>query len=252
MPRKPRSKSPTGYFHVTLRGNGGQLLFDGDEDRIALLQILDAILPKHNIELIAWCLMGNHIHLLINDPDDRKSEAMHAIAVAFAGRYNARTGHIGHVFQERFWDSPIKSEVYLLEAIRYIHLNPQKAGLSAYNEYPWSSHREYLMGERSRPHVNGNVIDTLFPTSYSYLRFMESTPSLPYRPSATAKVREEDLSEFGTAIVKGVAGCAPTELKSVSKALRNEAIIALRKEGLTIKQVQLLTGLGIWIIKNAA
>ena len=63
MPRKPRSKSPTGYFHVTLRGNGGQLLFDDAEDRIAMLQILDAILPKHNIELIAWCLMGNHINL---------------------------------------------------------------------------------------------------------------------------------------------------------------------------------------------
>lgn len=91
MPRKPRSKSPTGYFHVTLRGNGGQLLFDDAEDRIAMLQILDAILPKHNIELIAWCLMGNHIHLLIDDPDDRKSDAMHAIAVSFADRYNART-----------------------------------------------------------------------------------------------------------------------------------------------------------------
>ena len=95
MPRKPRSKSPTGYFHVTLRGNGGQLLFDDAEDRIAMLQILDAILPKHNIELIAWCLMGNHIHLLIDDPDDRKSDAMHAVAVSYTGRYNARTGHIG-------------------------------------------------------------------------------------------------------------------------------------------------------------
>lgn len=252
MPRKPRSKSPTGYFHITLRGNGGQLLFDDAEDRIAMLQILDAILPKHNIELIAWCLMGNHIHLLIDDPDDRKSDAMHAVAVSYAGRYNARTGHIGHVFQERFWDSPIKSEVYLLEAIRYIHLNPQKAGLAAYDEYPWSSHREYLMSARSRPHVTGSVVGVLFPTPRSYLRLMESTPSLPYRPSATAKVREEDLCEFGAAVVQNVAGCAPTELKSVSKALRNEAILALRKEGLTIKQVQLLTGLGTWIIKNAA
>lgn len=81
---------------------------------------------------------------------------------------------------------------------------------------------------------------------------MESTPSLPYRPSATAKVREEDLCEFGTAIVQSVAGCSPTELKSASKPLRNEAILALRKQGLTIKQVQLLTGLGTWIIKNAS
>ena len=251
MPRKPRSKSPTGFFHVTLRGNGGQLLFDGDEDRIALLQILDAILPKHNIELIAWCLMGNHIHLLVDDPDDRKSDAMHAIAVSYAGRYNARAGHIGHVFQERFWDSPIRSEEYLLEAIRYIHLNPQKAGLATYDDYPWSSHREYLMGARSRPHVTGDIVDALFPTPRSYLKFMKSVPTLPYRPSATAKVREEDLSEFGAAVVQNVAGCAPTELKSVSKALRNEAILALRKEGLTIKQVQLLTWLGTWIIKNA-
>lgn len=108
------------------------------------------------------------------------------------------------------------------------------------------------MGARSRPHITGYVVDALFPTPRSYLKFMESVPTLPYRPSATAKVREEDLSEFGAAVVQNVAGCAPTELKSVSKALRNEAILALRKEGLTIKQVQLLTGLGTWIIKNAA
>lgn len=139
----------------------------------------------------------------------------------------------------------------MFEAIRYIHLNPQKAGLAAYDDYPWSSHREYLMGARSRPHITGDVVDALFPTPRSYLKFMESVPTLPYRPSATAKVREEDLSEFGAAVVQNVAGCAPTELKSVSKALRNEAILALRKEGLTIKQVQLLTGLGTWIIKNA-
>lgn len=108
------------------------------------------------------------------------------------------------------------------------------------------------MSTGSRPHITGSVVDALFPTPRSYLQLMESTPSLPYRPSATAKVREEDLCEFGTAIVQSVAGCTPTELKSVSKALRNEAILTLRKEGLTIKQVQLLTGLGIWIIKNAA
>lgn len=231
MPRKPRSKSPTGYFHVTLRGNGGQLLFDDAEDRIAMLQILDAILPKHNIELIAWCLMGNHIHLLIDDPDDRKSDAMHAVAVSYAGRYNARTGHIGHVFQERFWDSPIRSEEYLLEAIRYNHLNPQKAGLATYDDYPWSSHREYLMGARSRPHVTGDIVDALFPTPRSYFKFMKSVPTLPYRPSATAKVREEDLSEFGAAVVQNVAGCAPTELKSVSKALRNERYWPFEKKG---------------------
>lgn len=183
MPRKPRSKSPTGFFHVTLRGNGGQLLFDDAEDRIAMLQILDAILPKHNIELIAWCLMGNHIHLLIDDPDDHKSDAMHAVAVSYAGRYNARTGHIGHVFQERFWDSPIKSEVYLLEAIRYIHLNPQKAGLAAYDEYPWSSHREYLMSARPRPHVTGSVVGVLFPTPRSYLQLMESARRFPIAPA---------------------------------------------------------------------
>ena len=252
MPRKPRSQSPTGYYHITLRGNGGQLLFDDDEDRVAMLQILDAILPKHDIELIAWCLMGNHIHLLINDPDDRKSEAMHAITVSFAGRYNARTGHIGHVFQERFWDSPVKSEEYLLAAIRYIHMNPQKAGLARYGDYPWSSHREYLIRTLPRRHIAGELVEALFPTPRTYLQFMESAPTLPYRPIATAKVADEDLSEFGNAIVREVAGCTPTELRSVSKALRNEAILALRKEGLTIKQIQLLTGLGRWIIKNAA
>ena len=155
-------------------------------------------------------------------------------------------------FRSGFGIRPLSRKYSLLEAIRYIHLNPQKAGLAAYDEYPWSSHREYLMSARSRPHVTGSVVGVLFPTPRSYLQLMESAPSLPYRPSATAKVREEDLCEFGTAIVQSVAGCAPTELKSVSKPLRNEAILALRKEGLTVRQVQLLTGLGTWIIKNAS
>ena len=149
-------------------------------------------------------------------------------------------------------DSPIKSEVYLLEAIRYIHLNPQKAGLAAYDEYPWSSHREYLMSARSRPHVTGSVVGVLFPTPRSYLRLMESTPSLPIAPAQQPRFARKIYAKFGTAIVQSVAGCAPTELKSVSKPLRNEAILALRKQGLTVKQVQLLTGLGTWIIKNAS
>ena len=204
MPRKPRTKSPTGFYHVTLRGNGGQMLFDNDDDRRAFLQILAAILPKHNIRLLAWCLMGNHVHLLVDDTDDKLSAAMHAITVSFAGRYNARAGHIGHVFQERFNASTIAREEHLLEAIRYIHMNPQKAGLARYDDYKWSSHGE------------------------------------------------DDVSEIGRAVVKEVAGCSPMELKSASKVTRNAAILALKNEGFTIRQIQLITGIGRWIICNAA
>ena len=252
MPRKPRTKSPTGFYHVTLRGNGGQMLFDNDDDRRAFLQILAAILPKHNIRLLAWCLMGNHVHLLVDDTDDKLSAAMHAITVSFAGRYNARAGHIGHVFQERFNASTIAREEHLLEAIRYIHMNPQKAGLARYDDYKWSSHGAYARNATDSGLIDAKTIEELFPTRGSYLKFMESNVTLPYRPNATAKVSEDDVSEIGRAAVKEVAGCSPMELKSASKVTRNAAILALKNEGFTIRQIQLITGIGRWIICNAA
>ena len=142
MSRKPRQKSQTGLYHITMRGNGKQLLFEDDEDRRRILSLIRSSIARFNIRLIAWCLMGNHVHLVLSDPDDNMSEAMHLVMSCYATWYNRRHGHVGHVFQDRFSSASISSEEYLLDAIRYVHFNPQKAGICPYDAYRWSSHLE--------------------------------------------------------------------------------------------------------------
>ena len=72
MSRKPRQKSQIGLYHITMRGNGKQLLFEDDADRRRLLSLVRSSLSRFNVKLIAWCLMGNHVHLVASDPDDNE------------------------------------------------------------------------------------------------------------------------------------------------------------------------------------
>ena len=99
MSRKPRQKSQIGLYHITMRGNGKQLLFEDDEDRRRILSLIRTSTARFNIKLIAWCLMGNHVHLVVSDPDDNVSEAMHLVMSCYATWYNRRHGHVGHVFR---------------------------------------------------------------------------------------------------------------------------------------------------------
>lgn len=251
MPRKARVKSETGFYHVTIRGNGMQIIFEDDDDRSALLRIIDSIFPKHALELIAWCFMDNHIHLLIDDPADRMSECMHATMVAYANRFNARSGHRGHVFQERFDSSPVLSDEHLLNAVRYIHLNPQKAGIGPFGSYRWSSHSEYA-SEGEPSHISQGWRRALFAAPESYIRFMESATPCSYRPAGKRRIADQDVLDVARASVWEKADCELAEIKMLPRDRRDAVLAALKAEGLTCAQIQRLTGIGAWIIKHAA
>ena len=127
-----------------LRGCGKQCLFEDDADRIKFLEILSSNTEKYRVSVLAWCLMDNHIHLVLSDRQDDLSPCLKAIAGHYAMYFNSRTAHVGHVFQDRFKSKPIETDGYLLQAIRYVHRNPEKAGIAAAEDYPWSSYAEYL------------------------------------------------------------------------------------------------------------
>lgn len=109
MSRKPRQKSQIGLYHITMRGNGKQLLFEDDADRRRLLSLVRSSLSRFNVKLIAWCLMGNHVHLVASDPDDNVSESMHLVMSCYATWYNRRHGHVGHVFRIDFRALPFRA-----------------------------------------------------------------------------------------------------------------------------------------------
>ncbi len=98
MPRQPRAVAESGFYHVIQRGAGKQLIFEDDSDRATLLETVGTHLSNRDMSLLVYCLMDNHVHLLVEDPAGNLSEAFHSAWTTYAGRFNTKTGRIGPVF----------------------------------------------------------------------------------------------------------------------------------------------------------
>ncbi len=145
MPRYHRQQSPSKIYHVMLRGNEGKNIFVDDEDKARFLDTLKRMKEKDNYYLYSYCLMDNHVHLLIAEGEDSLSRSMKRIGVSYAYYFNRKNGRIGHLFQDRFKSEVIDEDAYLLSAARYIHNNPVKAGMVKNpGDYKWSSYNIYI------------------------------------------------------------------------------------------------------------
>lgn len=250
MARQRRQDSCTGMFHVTSRGAGRRNLFEDDEDRSFYLSRLKKLSIKHDASIMAWCLMGNHTHLLLSCALPNLTALMRAQNTSYAQRFNGRHGHIGPVFQGRFSSIPIESEAHFLETIRYIHLNPQAAGLCTVDDYPWSSFKEYV-----DPRASGQF--TLCDTSlalgmlddfvgFHHVKGLETElmDIIPARPACSddevAKIARE---RFGKAFADSIASMPRTE--------RNASLKRLYAQGASIRQLERLTGIGRGVIQTA-
>lgn len=155
MPRHQRVLSKTGYYHVIMRGINKNDLFLESVDKQYFLNILR--MKKQNLEYVihAYCLMDNHIHLLIEEKNSTIGNIMKRINISYAMYFNKKYNRIGPVFQDRFKSESVEDDRYLLSLVRYIHQNPLKAGLvGSLQEYQWSSYREYI-----NKNIEGLVIE---------------------------------------------------------------------------------------------
>lgn len=145
MPRQARLVNPIGCYHVMMRGNNRHPIFERRDDKEYFLKTLHQHCGEDAQTIVAFCLMDNHIHIVLRAPSDTFSRALGRTSIKFAMRYNGRQKRCGHVFQDRFRSEIIDDPQYLLAAIRYVHNNPVKAKLVEYpREYKWSSYTEYL------------------------------------------------------------------------------------------------------------
>ncbi len=145
MSRKPRIHLPGGLYHVIFRGNAGQDVFLNDADRYRFYLLLQEGTCRFGYRVHAFCLMSNHIHIVLQAGDIPLSRGMHNLSFRYTRWINWREKRTGHLFQGRYKAVLVDRDSYLLELVRYIHLNPVRAGLvPKHEEYPWSSHRTYL------------------------------------------------------------------------------------------------------------
>ena len=142
--RKPRQNVP-GIHHVYARGIDRRVLFADDHDRTDYLVMLGQVVGKLGWSCLAYCLMGNHVHLLIEVEEPTLSSGIQRLHGLYAAGFNARHGLTGHVFERRFGSTLVTSDPQLWWTIAYIAHNPVEAGLCRSPEaWPWSSHGAVL------------------------------------------------------------------------------------------------------------
>ena len=153
MPRRLRVHLTGGFYHVTLRGNHQRAIFFTDSDRHLLNAIVARTLENFAARLHAYCWMTNHLHLLMQVGVEPLASSMRDIAAGYARAAQLKLQTTGHFFERRYHATLVDADSYLLELIRYIHMNPVRAGLVADTSlYPWSSHHAYV-GARNEPWV---------------------------------------------------------------------------------------------------
>ena len=238
MPRAPRATAESGFYHVILRGNGKQIIFEDDADRRVFLKLLAKRAGDAGAHVLAWCLMENHVHLVLEDPAQTLSEMMQRLSGDYAQRFNRKSGRVGHVFENRFKSCPIENETYLLQAIRYVHDNPENAGICPAPEYPWSSYHEYVgLSEIADTHL---MLDMLGGVD-GFIAYSQPETKRSYRFDRRARVPEGEASE----VARLVLGELPAhEVKALPKVARNKALQEMRNMGLSVRQIERLTGVG--------
>lgn len=149
MPRTARRDYPGAFQHVTVRGIERRAVFLGDDDRRSFVKRLGRVLADEGTRCLAWALMTNHIHLLLVTGTEPLSRVMARLGTGYALEFNRRHDRVGHLFQNRYHSQLVVEEGHLFHALRYVHLNPVKAGivpdLDSLDRYPWTGHRS-LMG----------------------------------------------------------------------------------------------------------
>ena len=262
MPRKQRQVSGTGIYHVMLRGNNHQDIFESREDYWKFIRLLQSqafpedsqghAQPPHII-IYAYCLMPNHVHLLLRDIGEGITTPISSISIAYAQYYNKRYEHSGHLFHDRFRSEPVNDMTYFATLLRYIHQNPVAAGIvKEIRKYPWTSWCEYqsdmkcilpvcttqyVFNRLSSEELTG-LVNEMLPKSLKIL---------DYDNESKVRVKDEKVREFLTTTF-GIDSAIT--LQHLPKDKRNDIIKQLKYFGASIRQISRLTGISEGIIRN--
>ncbi|TWI59885.1 REP element-mobilizing transposase RayT [Halalkalibacter nanhaiisediminis] len=175
LARKPRVWFPGASFHITSRGNRRASIFYDQDDRLMYLSLLEETRLQYPFHLHAYCLMTNHIHLLLETIDTPTKDIIKKLHSLYAIYFNRRHRISGHLFQGRYHAELIDNNPYFLEVSKYIHLNPVEARMVARpGSYRWSSYNAYIL-QNNNPHVVTERILAYFPSpqKHHYQKYVE-------------------------------------------------------------------------------
>ena len=262
MTRQLRQQSSTGIHHVMLRGINRQTIFEDDDDYRKFVFILKDVVQPHDqlrrplpprCAIYSYCLMPNHVHLLIQEKADGLAAVVRDISSRFARYYNDKYGHFGHLFQDRYKSEPVNDAGYFLVLIRYIHQNPIAGGLcNDVESYDWSSWREFTEDKRRVSSICAvGAVLKRFPLED--LREQVNTPLakavkvLDY-DSRSGGVSEEEVRAF---LLSNYGVNRAADLALYEKSRRDDILKAAKDFGASIRQLSRITSIGYSIVQNA-
>lgn len=240
MARLARKKSLFRIYHVILRGINKQIIFEDNNDYAEFIETLRYYNSLCDFKLHAYCLMNNHIHLLIEEGNDSLAVVMKRIEVKFVKWYNHKYERIGYLFQDRYKSEVIDSATYFLRVFRYIHQNPLHAGLeNRLGTYPWSSYADYYNNDNSFIHVE--TIQSFFESTDNLLQFL-NTNSVESCMEYYSHTRMSDRDALK--IINDLTGCKnPSDFQHLDSFQRNKCISQILNAGFSIRQTSRITGI---------
>ena len=248
MPRTPRVLTDKHVYHIMLRGNDRQSIFNDNQDKQRIIEIIINKAKGNAFKILSYCIMDNHLHLAIKEEEEGLSRIMKRIATSYAIYFNKKYGRTGHVFQDRYKSEGIENEKYLLSLIRYIHQNPKKAGISSIDGYKWSSYRQYASMDSSIIDIDeilGTIANDRKMALNEFLRFCkEETEGKFIDVEEEKKITLENVYEY----VKEYLAGYRIELKELqdaeNKGIRDKLIKKLVKES-NLSKRQIANELGL-------
>jgi len=263
MARQPRQRSGTGIYHVMLRGINRQDIFEDNEDFLRFMDCIRGLVLRCDEQgyplpplctFYAYCLMSNHVHLLIREREESVSDTIKRLGVSYSHYYNKKYERTGHLFQDRFKSEPVNDMNYFVTLLRYIHQNPVKAGIVAdVDSYPWSSWSEY----KTQLSVNQSicaiehVLKRLPFEDFEVLvreQLEDGLEILDFDNDGKYVFSDDDIrvllnDKYG---IKN-----PKELQSLPKEQRNDVLNTICDFGATLRQASRMTGISFGVIRKA-
>jgi REP element-mobilizing transposase RayT len=247
MARTPRKLSSTGIYHVLIRGINQQRIFEDDEDCLRFLNDLHVAKDLSGAFALAYCLMGNHVHLIIEQGNETLGQTMKRLSVRYVAWFNMKYARAGHLFQDRFKSEAVETDAYLVTVLRYIYQNPVKAGLCKHSQdYTWSSRR--LLG-RTDDLIDAYRLAQLCDVEELMQTEREDTEAHILEADEGLKRGKTDAG--ATQDMRNASGANTTsEFLRLNKSEQMLAVRAMLKAGVSIRQTARITGLSKGLVES--
>ncbi len=249
MPRRARRLAESGLYHVMLRGVNRDAIFLEDQDRERFLHALALTKEVSGCLVLAYCLMTNHVHMILMTSTEPISLVMKRLGVRYVGWFNRKYARVGHLFQSRFVSLPVEDDGYLVTLVRYVWNNPVDAGLATRPEdYRWSS-RSPLAHDRTL--VDTAALRRLVPSEVLNGPVVASEPPRAFGPSKTGRPPLHSDEQAALLLHRSCGARGPDDFCVLDADAQQRAIRELRARSVSYAQIARITGLRVSQVRRA-